>query len=110
MTPSPGITALLRHARLVALEELSGQPATLGPDGTLALAAKLMRDVVIAQAAAGLWAEHGVTEPGHIHSVRVECVFGDVSRGEPPIKIEWDFSQTLLKNLVSTNDPPERAS
>ena len=100
MTPTPGITALLRHARQLALQELSGQPATLGADGTLAIAAGIMRDAVIAQAAAGLWVPYGVTEPDHIRGLVVTCAFGDVARGEPAIKIEWDFSRTRLAGLV----------
>ena len=65
-----------------------------------AIAAGIMRDVVIAQAAAGLWAPHGITEPDHIRGLRVSCAFGDVARGEPAIKIDWDFSSTRLAGLV----------
>lgn len=104
MTPSPGITSMLRIARNAALAAMSGRPATLGPDGTLAQLARVMRDVVLAQAAAGLWREHGIEQPDDVSGLRVECAFGDVSKGEAPIRTEWDFSRTKLQNLVVVDE------
>lgn len=105
MTPTPGITALLRHARLIALEVHHGEPATLE---TLRKLGESIRNAVIGQAAAGLWKDFGVTDRAHISGLRVACVYGDVEAGEPPLKIEWDFSQTRLPNLVVESDSPER--
>jgi hypothetical protein len=100
MTPTPAITCMLRIARNAALAQMSGQPATLGPGGTLEKLAAIMRDVVIAQAAAGLWRDHGIVEPSDLRGLRVSCTFGDVSRGEAPIRTDWDFSRTRLASLV----------
>lgn len=96
-SPTPGITALLRHARLVAIECHSGEPATVT---NLRRWGNSMRNAVVAQVLAGLWKEFGVTELAHISGLRVEVVLGNESAGEPPLKIEWDFSQTRLPNLV----------
>lgn len=100
MTQTPGITVLLRIARRAALEAYTGRPATLGPGGTLEMLAAHMRLVVLAQAAAGLWRDFGVAGREDLEGLRVSCTFGDVSRGEPAIRTEWDFARTQLPNLV----------
>jgi hypothetical protein len=76
MTPTPAITCMLRIARNAALAQM------------------------IAQAAAGLWRDHGIVEPSDLRGLRVSCTFGDVSRGEAPIRTDWDFSRTRLASLV----------
>lgn len=106
-SPTPGITALLRHARLVAIECHSGEPATVT---NLRRWGDSMRSAVIAQVFAGLWKEFGVTELAHISGLRVEVVLGNELSGEPPLKINWDFSRTKLPNLVVENARPEEPS
>lgn len=100
MTPTPGITALLRHARLTAIEQHSGEPASFY---MLAQLAASIRDVVISQVLVGLWKDFGVTEREHIENLHVECVLRVRAQ---KIDIEWDFSKTRLPNLVVESDHP----
>lgn len=107
MTPTPGITALLRHARLVALEEFSGQRAT--EEVRLAVA-ECIRTTILRQVIAGLWKEYAITDHRQLEHLRVSVQFGNTLIGEPPLKIEWDFSRTALPLLVVSNDKPERST
>jgi len=107
VTPTPGITALLRHARLIALEDLSGQAAT---SQNLQRASTIIRDTVLRQVLAGLWSEYGVTDVNQMLGLQVEVVIGARLRGESPLKINWDFSRTALALLVVDDQRPERSS
>lgn len=102
MTPSPGITALLRHARLLALEEFSGQPSTFD---VLKRVSEYIYLCVLRQVGAGLWKEYGVEDLKQMTPLRVRVEYGNQLLGESPLKIEWDFSRTALRMLVVESDP-----
>lgn len=101
MTPSPFISQLLLTAERSALERFSGQPATLGPDGTIAQMAEEIRGTVVHQVWLGMWDEMlGPNPTTHYDSfdrLRVEIVL-DLAK-EPPLQVEYDFSKTALMLL-----------
>lgn len=100
MTPTPGITALLRQAEKTALEKMSGQPVTTGPGGTLEQLGEIIHTIIMGQILAGLWDDQGVHEFHQMVNLRVAVVFGNPLVGEPPLKVEYDFARTTLPTLV----------
>ncbi len=102
MTPSPGVTSLLNQARASALEKCSGQPATLQ---SLAELSGTIRMIVLRQVYAGLWTEHGVADPAGLAGLRVAVTFGNVLVGEPPLRVDYDFSRTAMPLLVVRSVP-----
>lgn len=103
MTPNPGISALLRHARLTALQEVSGKPATLE---ALASTAEIIHATIMRQVSTGLWSDYGVRDVAQMRELVVEVVLGDTGAGDPPIKINYDFARTALPALVVENAWP----
>ena len=107
ITPSAGITALLRQAQITALEWVSGTDASAQ---TLELLAHEVRRVVVRQAMLGLWDDYippqdpadpqTSLERSRFGALKVDVVFGNTLVGEPPLKVEYDFSRTSLPMLV----------
>jgi hypothetical protein len=69
-----------------------------------------IRDTILRQVLAGLWSEFGVTDVNQMFGLQVSVEHGNRLRGEPPLKINWDFSRTALALLVVDADKPERTS
>lgn len=97
MTPSPGITLLLREARAAALAAHAGRPAS---DDALAELAADVRREVLHQVDRGEWTPHGVLRIEAMLGLRVTVVPGRTLLGEPPLRIEFDFARTALPLLV----------
>ncbi|MGN6110091.1 MAG: hypothetical protein ACTHU0_33605 [Kofleriaceae bacterium] len=101
--PNASISALLASARAFGLERMAGLDAS--PENLEDLARSIYHCVLL-QVFAGAWAEHGVRRRPQMVGLRVEVVLGNQLLGEPPLKIEFDFSKTALPLLVvETLDP-----
>ena len=94
MKTHAGITALLNEAKDRATERFLGQHVNVER------VADHIRLTVLVQAELGRWAEYGVRSQDDLYNLRVRCVPGNTLVGEPPLKIEWDFSHTVLRLLV----------
>lgn len=97
MKPTPGIHALLRHARLVAFYALANEHVGLEYFTRID---RLIRDAVLTQADAGLWSEYGVASSRDLVQLAVRSRHGIIGRNETPIVVDWDFSRTKLSTLV----------
>lgn len=102
-TPTEEISKLLAAARQQVLERFSGQPATLGPGGTLERASDVVYWTILGQVAAGMWRKYGVADVDDMRGLRVEVGLGNQLLGEPPLKIDYDFAKTALPLLVVSN-------
>ncbi len=100
MTATPSIDTLLASARFAALEAISGTPATLQ---NLKTFAHIVRNTILAQAAMGMWASHGITNMAQMTGLKVEATLGNPLTGEPAIKLDYDFSKTALPQLTVKN-------
>lgn len=91
------VNYLLELARKYALNEIGPVVAT---PHNLDLLAQHARGAVLAQVRVGLWAKLGVTDPEQMAGLKVTAVLGQELFGEPPIKLEYDFTKTKLPMLT----------
>jgi hypothetical protein len=104
--PNAQITALIRQAEAVTLEQFSGQPLTLGPQGTIARLGNVIRHILLTQVALGLWDDvipfpegESKVEYSGFAELSVEFRLGSPARNEPPLVADYNFSKTRLALL-----------
>lgn len=97
------VEGLLNGAQSAATSQLTAENDGVPPvatEGALERLAELSRDYVRWQASYGLWEPLGLKDWRGLDALKVTYELGDVSAGEPPIKINYDFSKTALPTLV----------
>lgn len=94
MERDPEIEALLNAARVAAINELEGLPATRD---LLELAGARARDHVLVQADLGLWRRWSITSGQEIANMKCTFELTPPSLVEThPIRVRWSFLHTPL--------------
>lgn len=97
--PEPKIEALLNQAIAIAVHAFDGQTAT---EKVLAGMAKFTRAAVNAQADAGLWHEWSIKDSRDLAGLVVEYTVRERSLvKQAPIRVRWDFKNTVLRYLAT---------
>ena len=91
------LTDLLNEAQAAAILAMNGAPAI---PSELATLAAHVRGVILTQAALGRWSHLRVHNPDDLVDLKVTASLGNRLVGEPPIKIEYDFSKTARPDIV----------
>lgn len=94
MNRDPEIEALLNAARVAAITELEGLPATRD---LLELAGARCRDHVLVQADLGLWRKWSITTSAELAPMACRFELAPPSLVQThPIRVVWDFKHTPL--------------
>lgn len=100
MERDPEIEALLNAARVAAINDVEGMPATRA---ILELAGARARDHVLVQADLGMWRKWSITSGQDIKDMK--CTFelraaglvaATAGASREPIVVRWDFKHTPL--------------
>lgn len=103
---SATVTDLLNAAQDVALRAMDGAPAT--PTTLLELAARI-KGAILTAAALGEWVPVGVRDPDDLMPLVVTASYGNALKGEPPIKVDYDFTRTA-KPLLQVESIKRKAT
>lgn len=92
-------TRLIDIAHRAAVSKLEGVDAD---DNSLRRLGLLIRAAVLVQVGLGMWSKLGVTKHAEMMGLVVTCTLDKSAalRGEPPIRIKYDFSRTKLSTLI----------
>jgi hypothetical protein len=98
-------TRLIDIAHRAAVSKLEGIEAD---DSALRRLALMIRSAVLVQVGLGMWSKLGVTKHAEMMALTVTCSLDQSAalRGEPPIRIQYDFSRTKLSTLIVEHKQP----
>lgn len=85
---------LIREAENAAMQDFVGEPATRD---TLDAFAARIHELVLVQVTLGRWAKLGVHHVDEMLPLRVTV---ETSIVPPPIRVQYDFTKTLLASLI----------
>ena len=97
VTRNATVSDLINEAQDIAIKAMSGEPVTR--ISLERLAARVKANILTA-VALGRWRTIGVVDPDDFLELGVEAVRGNALKGEPPIKISYDFSKTSKPLIV----------
>lgn len=106
MTAKPlnvALARVLNEAQAAAIAEMHGVPAI--PSELARLAIKVKSRILV-QVALGQWAEFGIVDPDDMLGLVVTAKLGRTALGEPPIKIEYDWTRTARPDIWSKSTRP----
>lgn len=93
MERDPEIEALLNAARVAAINDVEGMPATRA---ILELAGARARDHVLVQADLGMWRKWSITSGQDIKDMKCTFELAPSLVQAHPIRAVWDFKHTPL--------------
>lgn len=99
-TDEVSITRLLIAARNYGIGRMQGLPATRHNMDSLA---SEVRGEVLRQAERGTWAPWGAVNRAAVEGLVITARHGRALFNEPPIVLDWDWSQTAIPSLLVTN-------